>query len=192
MPWGVGDCPIFVSAKNGTVPLVAIFRAAPVRLHCSLLAGAASLSALSSVGLRATTSRPCSAFTAAAAQRGQHIALARPSATTPSSFARQRGFALDLTERGLDVASPAARAWMGFPSSILRLHFTAAWASRFFEEWRRMSNALEPDLVAITGGHCRQTPLHRSISGTLGRLKARYGVYYIFGTTTSRVDWENG
>ena len=96
---------------------------------------------------------------------------------------------LDLTERGLDVPRlPPALEGL----SIVHLsdfHFTGKVGKPFFEEIVRMSNALEPEIVALTGDLVDKTRFIDWIPDTLGRLKARYGVYYIFGNHDLRVDW---
>jgi predicted MPP superfamily phosphohydrolase len=96
---------------------------------------------------------------------------------------------LDLTERGLDVHRlPPALEGL----SVVHLsdfHFTGKVGKPFFEEIVRASNALEPDIVAMTGDFVDKTTLIDWIPDTLGRLKARYGVYYIFGNHETRIDF---
>jgi len=96
---------------------------------------------------------------------------------------------LDLTERGLDVPRlPPALEGL----SIVHLsdfHFTGRIGRPFFEEIVRMSNALEPEIVALTGDLVDKPQCIDWIPDTLGRLKARYGVYYIFGNHDLRVDY---
>ena len=98
--------------------------------------------------------------------------------------------ALDLTERGLDVPRlPPELEGL----SIVHLsdfHFTGKVGKPFFEEIVRMSNALEPEIVALTGDLVDKTPYIDWIPETYGRLKARYGVYYIFGNHDRRADWQ--
>ena len=95
---------------------------------------------------------------------------------------------LDLIERGLDVPRlPPALEGL----SIVHLsdfHFTGRIGRPFFEEIVRMSNALEPEIVALTGDLVDKTQFIDWIPETFGRLKARYGVYYIFGNHDLRVD----
>jgi predicted MPP superfamily phosphohydrolase len=96
---------------------------------------------------------------------------------------------LDLTERGLDVPHlPPALEGL----SIVHLsdfHFTGKIGKPFFEEVVRTSNSLEPEIVALTGDLIDKPPYIDWIPDTLGRLKARYGVYFIFGNHDLRVDW---
>ncbi len=96
---------------------------------------------------------------------------------------------LDLTERGLAVPHlPPALEGL----SIVHLsdfHFTGKIGKPFFEEVVRMSNSLEPEIVAVTGDLVDKPPCLDWIPDTLGRLKARYGVYFIFGNHDLRVDW---
>ena len=96
---------------------------------------------------------------------------------------------MDLTERGLDVPRlPPALEGL----SIVHLsdfHFTGKVGKPYFEEVVRMSNALEPEIVAVTGDLVDKTQCIDWMPDTLGRLKARYGVYYIFGNHDLRVDY---
>jgi uncharacterized protein len=97
---------------------------------------------------------------------------------------------LDLTERGLDVPRlPPALEGL----SIVHLsdfHFTGKVGKPFFEEVVRMSNALEPEIIALTGDFVDKSRYIDWIPDTLGRLRARYGVYYLFGNHDRRVDWK--
>ena len=97
---------------------------------------------------------------------------------------------LDLTERGLDVPRlPPALEGL----SIVHLsdfHFTGKVGKPFFDEVVRMSNALEPEIVALTGDLVDKDQLIDWVPETFGRLKARYGVYYILGNHDLRVDCE--
>jgi predicted MPP superfamily phosphohydrolase len=96
---------------------------------------------------------------------------------------------LDLTERGLDVPRlPSALEGLSIVH-LSDLHFTGRIGKPFFDEIVRMSNALEPEIVALTGDIVDKPPLIDWIPDTLGRLKARYGVYFIFGNHDLRVDW---
>ena len=97
---------------------------------------------------------------------------------------------LDLTERGLDVPRlPPPLDGLSIVH-LSDLHFTGKVARPFFEEVVRISNSLEPDLVAITGDLVDKTRCIDWIPDTLGRLKARYGVYCILGNHDLRVDWK--
>ena len=100
-----------------------------------------------------------------------------------------QSLALDLTERGLDVPRlPPALEGL----SIVHLsdfHFTGKVGKPFFEEVVRMSNALEPEIVALTGDLVDKTPCIDWIPETFGRLKARFGIYYILGNHDLRSDW---
>ncbi len=95
---------------------------------------------------------------------------------------------VDLTERGLDMPRlPPALEGL----SIVHLsdfHFTGKVGKPYFEEIVRMSNALEPEIVALTGDFVDNTRCIDWIPDTIGRLRARYGVFYIFGNHDLRVD----
>ena len=95
---------------------------------------------------------------------------------------------LDLTERVIDVPRlPPALDGL----SIVHLsdfHFTGHVGKVFFDEVVRLSNELDPDLVAITGDLVDRAACIDWIPETLGRLKARHGVYVVLGNHDTRVD----
>jgi uncharacterized protein len=95
---------------------------------------------------------------------------------------------LDLTERGLDVPRLPPELEGLSIVHLSDLHFTGKVGKPFFEEVVRISNALEPEIVVLTGDLVDKTEYIDWIPDTLGRLKARYGVYYIFGNHDLRVD----
>ncbi len=97
---------------------------------------------------------------------------------------------LDLSERAIGVPR-LAPALDGL--SLVHLsdfHFTGRVGKAYFCEVVRHSNQLEPDLVAITGDLVDRDECIDWIPGTLGRLRARYGVYYILGNHDKRVDMD--
>jgi len=96
---------------------------------------------------------------------------------------------LDLTEHGLDVPRlPPALEGLSLVH-LSDFHFTGRIAKPFFEEVVRRSNAMEPEIVALTGDLVDKPPCIEWVPDTLGRLKARYGVYFIFGNHDLRVDF---
>jgi len=97
---------------------------------------------------------------------------------------------LELTERGLDVPRlPPGLEGLSIVH-LSDLHFTGRVGRPFFEEVVQMSNDLDPDLVAVTGDLVDRSRYIDWLPDTLGRLKARYGVYFIFGNHDLRVDWK--
>ncbi|MHB1036227.1 MAG: metallophosphoesterase [Pirellulales bacterium] len=68
------------------------------------------------------------------------------------------------------------------------LHFSGRIGKTYFDEVVRLTNAMQPDLVAITGDLVDKTPCIDWTSDTLGRLAARHGVYFILGNHDLRVD----
>jgi len=96
---------------------------------------------------------------------------------------------LDLTERGLDVPRlPPALEGLSLVH-LSDFHFTGRIGKAFFQEVVASSNALEPEIVVLTGDLVDRPPLIDWVPDTLGRLQARYGVYFIFGNHDLRVDW---
>ncbi len=88
---------------------------------------------------------------------------------------------LDVVERGLDLR--------GLPPALDRftvlhlsdLHFTGRIAKTYFQEVVRISNDLDPDLIAITGDLVDNAACLDWIPDTLGRLRSRYGCYFVLG-----------
>jgi hypothetical protein len=88
---------------------------------------------------------------------------------------------LDVTDWTLDVPR-LAPALDGL--SIVHLsdfHFTGRVGKAYFREVVRTSNELQPDLVALTGDLVESAACLDWIPHTLGRLSARYGVFFVLG-----------
>lgn len=67
------------------------------------------------------------------------------------------------------------------------LHFTGRVPRAYFDEVVRQANALEPDLMLITGDIVDKAKCLDWLAPTLGRLRARHGCYYILGNHDKRV-----
>ena len=65
-------------------------------------------------------------------------------------------------------------------------HFTGRVGKAYFREVVRVSNELQPDLVALTGDIVNNRACLDWIADTLGRLTARHGVYFILGNHDRR------
>ena len=61
------------------------------------------------------------------------------------------------------------------------LHFTGAIDKSYFDRAIDCINQMQPDIVAITGDLVDNPRLMRWLPDTIGRLRARHGVYVIFG-----------
>ena len=88
---------------------------------------------------------------------------------------------LDVSERGIDLPSLPPEL-DGF--SILHLsdlHFTGKVPKSYFEEVVEICNDLAPDLVVVTGDLLDRQECLDWIPDTLGRLRGRYGTYFILG-----------
>lgn len=68
------------------------------------------------------------------------------------------------------------------------LHLSGRIGRPFFDEIVRITNDLDCDLVAITGDIADKNPCLDWLPETLGRLRARLGVYYVLGNHDVRVD----
>jgi predicted MPP superfamily phosphohydrolase len=95
---------------------------------------------------------------------------------------------LDMTERAI-VVPRLAPALDGL--SIVHFsdsHLSGRVGKAYFQKAVHESNRMEPDLVAITGDLVDRSPQIDWIPDTLGRLRARYGVYFVLGNHDVRVD----
>ena len=95
---------------------------------------------------------------------------------------------LDVTERAIDVPRlPPALDGM----SIVHLsdfHFTGRIGKTYFQEVVRHANETEPDLVAVTGDLIDRPRYIDWLPDTLGRIRARYGVFFVLGNHDRRAD----
>jgi uncharacterized protein len=95
---------------------------------------------------------------------------------------------LDLTERAFDLPRlPVVLDGL----TIVHLsdfHFTGLVGKSYFREVVRISNELQPDLVAITGDLVDMAECIDWVPEILGKLTARYGVYVILGNHDLRVN----
>jgi predicted MPP superfamily phosphohydrolase len=67
------------------------------------------------------------------------------------------------------------------------LHFTGQLKKEFFQEVVDRANALEVDLAVLTGDLIDDAACIDWIPDTLGRLRARYGVFFVLGNHDLRV-----
>ena len=95
---------------------------------------------------------------------------------------------LDVNEKTIDVPRlPPALDGLSIVH-LSDLHFTGRVGQEFFQEVVRLAGELKPDLVALTGDLVDKAHCIPWIAPTLGRLAARYGVYYVLGNHDLRVD----
>lgn len=95
---------------------------------------------------------------------------------------------LDLAERTLEIARLPDEL-DGFSIVHLSdLHFTGLVDKEYFEEVVRRCNGFQPDLIAVTGDLLDHSRYIDWVPDTLGRLRARYGVFFILGNHDTKVD----
>ena len=95
---------------------------------------------------------------------------------------------LDVAERGLRVRRLAPELDRLSIVHISDLHFSGRVGKAYFQEVARMCNELDPDLVAITGDLIDNPECIGWVPDTLGRLRARYGVYFVLGNHDLRYE----
>ena len=71
---------------------------------------------------------------------------------------------------------------------ITDLHMSGRVAKEYFCEMAAAVNALEPDLIMLTGDVVEREQCMSWLPDTLGQLRARAGVYYVLGNHDLRVD----
>ena len=96
---------------------------------------------------------------------------------------------LDVCERSLNIAGLPERLDRLSMIHLSDLHFTGRVGKAYFREVARRSNELEPDLVAITGDIADDSRYIDWIPDILGKIRARWGVYFILGNHDFRIDW---
>jgi uncharacterized protein len=90
-------------------------------------------------------------------------------------------FQLSVEHRELEFSRLPA-ALDGFSIAHLSdFHFTGRIGIEYFQEVVRQANALEPDLIALTGDLVDHAPYIDWLPETVGRLRAKAGVFFIFG-----------
>lgn len=100
---------------------------------------------------------------------------------------RNEVFQLDINEKHLQLPR-LSDALAGLTIAHLSdLHFEGTVDKPYFQEVVRQTNALEPDLIAVTGDLVDKARYIDWIPDTLGELRARYGTYVILGNHDLRV-----
>lgn len=117
---------------------------------------------------------------------------ALPSTEPPHHFLAHlpgnQSLQLDLTERAINVPRLPSELDQLSIVHMSDFHFTGHIGKVYFQEVVSRSNDLEPDLVAITGDLVDQAKCIDWLPETLGRLRARWGVYFVLGNHDLRVD----
>ena len=88
---------------------------------------------------------------------------------------------LDVAERALEVPRLAANLDRLTIVHLSDLHFTGRVGKAYFQEVVRLSNQLQPDLVAITGDVVDRADCIDWIPDTLGKLTSRHGAFFVLG-----------
>lgn len=95
---------------------------------------------------------------------------------------------LDVAERALEVPGLATALDRLTIVHMSDLHLTGRVGKGYFDEVVRLSNQIEPDLVAITGDLVDRSKCIDWIPDTLGKLTSRSGVYFVLGNHDLRID----
>jgi predicted MPP superfamily phosphohydrolase len=98
-------------------------------------------------------------------------------------------FQLELSEKVLAIPRwPAALDGL-VVAHLSDFHFSGAVGLRYFQEVIDIANSMQADLTLISGDLVDRPECFAWLPETFGRLKSRYGVYFVLGNHDQRVDW---
>lgn len=112
-------------------------------------------------------------------ERHRHPLLALPGNQSLRIDVVRRSLCLERLHASLDGFSIV---------HLTDLHFSGKIGKPYFEEVVRLSNDLQPDMVAITGDLMDKSHCIDWLPDTLGKLQSRRGVYFVLGNHDLRVD----
>jgi predicted MPP superfamily phosphohydrolase len=96
---------------------------------------------------------------------------------------------LEITDKALEIPRwPAALDGLVI-AHLSDFHFSGAVALPYFREVVDAANALQADLVAVTGDVLDRAACFEWLAETLGRLQSRLGVFFVLGNHDQRIDW---
>ena len=96
-------------------------------------------------------------------------------------------FSLAIQTKRLRIAGlPPALAGLRI-AHLSDLHMTGRFTRPFYEEVVEQTNALEPDVIALTGDICEKEHCLEWILPVLGRLNARCGKFFVLGNHETRL-----
>jgi len=95
---------------------------------------------------------------------------------------------LDVEERAVDIPRLGSALDGLLIVHLSDFHFTGRVGKTYFQDVVRVGNQLEADLIAITGDLVDNNDCIDWIPDTLGRLKARYGTYFVLGNHDLNAD----
>ena len=96
-----------------------------------------------------------------------------------------------LTLEQMTFGLSVSKAMHGFKICQLSdLHFTGHISIEYFQAIVEEANRFEPDLIVITGDFIDDRKCLTWFESTVGRLKAKYGVYYVLGNHDKRIQDE--
>ncbi len=95
---------------------------------------------------------------------------------------------LDVAERALELARLPECLEGLTVMHLSDLHFTGRVGKAYFDQVVRLANETEPDLVVITGDLADVNECIDWIPDTLGRLRSRWGSYFVLGNHDLLID----
>jgi predicted MPP superfamily phosphohydrolase len=99
-----------------------------------------------------------------------------------------QSYRLSIHEKTLEMPRlPATLDGMSI-AHLSDLHFTGRISKAYFDEVVRRTNELDCDLIALTGDLVDCDACLQWVPDTLGKLRARHGVYFILGNHDLRTD----
>ncbi len=97
-------------------------------------------------------------------------------------------FELEISKKKIALASLPKKLDGLTITHLSDLHFSGRLERRYFEEIVLHTNALQSDMIAVTGDLVDRAPCIDWLPYTLGQLQAPLGVYFILGNHDLRVD----
>lgn len=96
-------------------------------------------------------------------------------------------FRLSVAEKTLALANLPEALEQLTVAHLSDLHMTGKMTREFYEAVVDQTNALRPDLIAITGDIAETEPCIAWIEPILGRLRSRLGAYFVLGNHEQRL-----
>lgn len=99
-----------------------------------------------------------------------------------------QSFEIEEVEKHINLSRLDSRLNGFTVAHITDLHFTGKVSRSFFDAAIDIVNQMKPDLIAITGDLVDDPECNTWLAKTLGRLRAKHGVYFILGNHDGKQD----
>lgn len=146
----------------------------------------AAIAAIAWLGRRMSLTRPAAVLSdkVTSIDIGERLGSAPLQGSLTRWWGKQRWneiLRLSVHEREFEIARLPAQLDGLSIAHLSDLHYTGRIGIEYFQEVARITNAFEPDLVAVTGDLVDEPEYIDWLPETLGRLRARHGLFFILG-----------